>query len=250
MPTESRDWHGIVTLRWAAAVFDDERRFVEVTLTDGSSETAPDATSTPSESSRTRRLQAVVAVIGLAGILASPILGCLLGAANKENDANRRTIADQQATIDRLRAENGLLQVLAANPVVQADPGPAIGRQLRSGTLTLPFLYCADLDTNAPDWRMTNADCGNGPDVLLGQDFQGLRATAWAELVPSERASFAGCRSEGTYGGAIPYGQLQPKTLICVRTSADNVALLEVVTIDGAPTHPDKITFNVTVWTP
>ena len=221
-------------------------------MTDGSSETAPDATSTPSESSRTRRLQAIVAVIGLAGILASPILGCLLGAANKENDANRRTIADQQATIDRLRAENGLLQVLAANPVVQADPSPTIGRQLRSGTLTLPFLYCADLDTNAPDWRMTNADCGNGPDVLLGQDFQGLRASAGVglDLVPSERASFAGCRSGGTRGEAIPYSQLQPKTLICARTNAENVALLEVVTIDGAPTHPDKITFNVTVWAP
>lgn len=226
--------------------------------TDGSSEPAPRGGSTPSDSSRTRGLQAIVAAIGLAAFLVSPILGCLLLMANNENDANRRTIAEQRATIDELRDANRMLRALAANPIVQADPSPspspspATGRQLRSGTLLLPYLYCVDLDTIAVEyWRMTNADCGNGADLLLGQDYQGLRATAGTlDPAPNGRASFAGCHSGGMIGQTIPYSELISKRPICARTSANNVALLEVVSIEKGPAHPDLITFNVTVWAP
>jgi hypothetical protein len=228
------------------------RNFVEVTLTDGSSEPAPLAGSTPSESGRTRRLQAVVAVIGLAAILVIPILGYLLGVADKESDANRRTIADQQATIDRLDAENRMLRALPADPVVHAEPSPPIGRQLRSGTLILAYHSCVDLDTPAAEyWRLSDADCGHGADVLLGQGYPGLRATAGTlDPMPSGRASFAGCNDAGMVGKAILYDDLKPKTQICARTSANNVVLLEVVSIDVGPAHPDLITFNVTVWGP
>ncbi|MFG2037316.1 hypothetical protein [Dactylosporangium sp. NPDC048998] len=154
-----------------------------------------------------------------------------------------------------------MLRAQVANPVGRADPSasspdsspsPEVGKQRRSGTLTLSFLYCADLDADAPDWLVTNTDCGNGRDVLLGQDFQGLRAGKGVELavVQREQASFAGCRAEKALSAAVPYSQLQPKTLVCARTTEKNVALLEVVTIDGVPTQPEKITFNVTVWGP
>jgi type II secretory pathway pseudopilin PulG len=225
---------------------------VEVALPDGSPQPEPLAGATPSDSSRTRRLRTVVAVIGLAAVLAGAILSYLLGAANKANDANRRTIADQQATIDQLRAENRTLQGLAAKPRGQAEPSPPTGRQLRSGTLLLPYLNCVDLDTPAGEyWRLTDAGCGRSADVLLGQDYQGLRAAVGTlDPVPGGQGSFAGCSGGGMAGTAILYHQLKPKTQICARTSANNVALLEVVTIDVGPAHPDLITFSVTVWAP
>ncbi|MEV8513987.1 hypothetical protein [Dactylosporangium sp. NPDC051484] len=233
----------------------------------------PAADSTPSENRRTRSPQTVLALIALAGTLATPILGYLLGTANTESDTKQQTIADQQATIDNLRAENGLLRAQVANPVGRVDwipsspgpspsspgpspsspgPSPEVWKRHRSGTLTLPFLYCADLDSDAQDWLVTNTDCGNGRDVLLGQDFQGLRAGEGVELavVQRERASFAGCRAEKALSTAVPYSQLGPKTLVCARTTENNVALLEVVTIDGVPEQRGKVTFNVTLWGP
>jgi type II secretory pathway pseudopilin PulG len=221
----------------------------------------------PPENRRTRHLQTALALIALAGTLATPILAYRLGASNADNDAKQRTIADQQAAIDALRADNGRLRTQAANPVVRGsptpsspspspspspDPWPEVGRQWRSGTLTLPSLYCADLDSDAPDWLVTNADCGRDRDILLGQDFQGLRAGAGVVLavLPREQATPAGCHAEKSPPTAIPYSRLSPKTRVCVRTTYKNVAVLEIVTIDGDPRQPTKITFKVTVWSP
>jgi hypothetical protein len=223
-------------------------------LADGLSDPDPVALADEAPPSSTRRLRTVVAVIGPA-LLVSLILGYFLVKADQEGDANRRTIADQQATIDRLRAESGMWQVLAANPAnpaAQPAPSPTAPavRQLRSGSLVLPFLYCVDLDTPAAEnWRMTNADCGRGADLLLGQDFQGIRTTLGGlHRMFGEKVSFEDCARLGPSDQPIPYSQIFLETKICARTSEDNVALLEVVAAVMQSGHPDQITFNVTVW--
>ncbi|WP_433056590.1 hypothetical protein [Dactylosporangium sp. CS-033363] len=214
----------------------------------------------PSGTSPTPDLHRPLVLAAAAGAVASMVLAVLLGAAVWTNRGQEQTIADQQATIDSLlaRGENPVVVYTgptpagaapATSPSVGSAPAAEVGRQRRAGTLVLPFSYCADLESDAADWAMTNADCGHGRDILLGQDFQGLKAAATVAIAvaPREQATYAGCPA-GTPGGSVPYRDLLPKTFVCVRMGGGVLGILEVVTVEGVGSAPAKVTFNVTVW--
>ncbi|WP_433214939.1 hypothetical protein ACQP00_04950 [Dactylosporangium sp. CS-047395] len=210
--------------------------------------------STPSDTPPKPRLRSALVLTAAAAVLTTVVLAVLLGVVVRTNSKQQQTIADQQATIDALQAKGPIVvynQPAGPAPSASAsvEPLPQVGQQRRAGTLVLPFSYCADLESDAEDWAMTNADCGKGRDILLGQDFQGLKAAASVAIAvaPREQATYAGCPA-GTPGGSVPYSDLKPKTFVCVRPGGGVVAILEVVTVEGGPTAPAKVTFNVTVW--
>lgn len=69
-----------------------------------------------------------------------------------------------------------------------------------------------------------------------------------AILAPAETPTFAVCEAATDYRSSVRWFDIPAGTRLCVRTSEGNLALVEIVNIDGYPDTMGSVTIDVVVW--
>ncbi|MFI6079116.1 hypothetical protein ACIA5C_47185 [Actinoplanes sp. NPDC051343] len=140
-------------------------------------------------------------------------------------------------------------------------PGVAasVGQVLRTGRLTLSENYCADLDTQAANWSVTESDCGtvgaiDGDGDIRNLDFEhgfyGPNNTDFAILDESTPGTFASCQGATSLSPILSDRKVVKGLRFCVRTTDHNLSLLDVVAVEHQDDQHDllSVTFQVTTW--
>ena len=136
------------------------------------------------------------------------------------------------------------------------------GTVLRQGTFTLTNGYCPDLDSGSPDWGVTNScdtdstpgdirSFGNGgidaPNPSGDSNEPSSDSNAFAPLTSGQSSSLTTCQSATGYRGSFETGQLHDGFRFCVRTTAGNIALVQVKST-RTPDTGFEVTFSAVVW--
>jgi hypothetical protein len=137
------------------------------------------------------------------------------------------------------------------------------GTVIRRGTFTLTSGYCADLDSGSSDWGVTNSCATDGtPGDIRSFGSEGIDApnpsgdsnapssnsNAFAPLTSGQSSSLATCQSATDYVGSFEPGQLHDGFRFCVRTTAGNIALVQVKSTRTPPNGELEVTFAAVVW--
>jgi hypothetical protein len=140
---------------------------------------------------------------------------------------------------------------------IKNPPAPASkGMVLKEGPFTLTDSYCVDLDSGSPNWGVTNicptdsspSDIRNdGTGTGIDAPNSNTTSNAFAPLTSSQSSSFTTCQSATDYVGLFNEDQLHDGLRFCVRTTAGNIALVQIKSM-SSPDGNSKITFAAIVW--
>lgn len=156
------------------------------------------------------------------------------------------TVTAQNAGGQSTPATSTAVTVPTATP-----PAPTIRSH---GSLTLTYLYGADLDSRDRGWDVSSYDASpeiGKLDVQLSNDGLQTSDVASSDLAPvSRRPSYHDCSTTTAYSRspiAASAGQG-----VCVRTTDHRYASLLITAIHGNSNSPESmsVTMRVTVWDP
>lgn len=202
----------------------------------------------------TNTITIVSAFIGGVFAIAAAIIGADLSGAVHISGSN----PSPRITVTVTAAPTGGGTSVITNPSKPATKGTV----LRQGTFTLTNGYCADLDSGSPDWGVTNScatdgtpgdirSFGNGgidaPNPSGDSNEPSSNSNAFAPLTSGQSSSLATCQSATGYLGSFDTGQLRDGFRFCVRTTAGNIALVQVKST-RTPDTGFEVTFAAVVW--
>lgn len=229
---------------------------------------APDESREPE--SRRRGTDIKVALIGAAAtVLAALIAGALavnsgtveinVPESGASRDDLRTTITSLAQEIDELRRANEDLQAdldqardsggsTGSGSPPRTSPAPAepSGDVVNDGTnVPLTPYQFIDLDTDAPDWGVTDEDPTGDTDIGIDSSPSLYTANDAEVAVMPELPSFDDCRRATALTTGLTSDQTSPDTHLCVRTSDGAYAYVGIVQVVN---HPASVTIDITVW--
>ena len=203
----------------------------------------------------TNTVTIVSAFIGGAFTIAAAIIGADLSGAVHISGSE----PSPRITVTVTAAPTGDGTSVITNPSKPATKGTI----LRQGTFTLTNGYCADLDSRSSDWGVTNScatdgtpgdirSFGNGgidaPNPSGNSNEPSSNANAFAPLTSGQSSSLATCQSATDYLGSFEANQLHHGFRFCVRTTAGNIALVQIKSTRTPPDADLEVTFAAVVW--
>ncbi|MET8144566.1 hypothetical protein ABZU32_30025 [Sphaerisporangium sp. NPDC005288] len=125
------------------------------------------------------------------------------------------------------------------------------GQILHEGNLTLTAGYCADLDSDAPNWLVDDSCSSNAHDLRLEEGSGNLTAYAYSmDMVfapANTAASVETCASLTAYFKYVIGSSLKKRPKLCVRTSGHRYSWVEITGVRGDQ-NPRSVDLHVITY--
>ncbi|WP_431879203.1 hypothetical protein [Micromonospora marina] len=127
-----------------------------------------------------------------------------------------------------------------------------VRRSTGGDLLTLSESYSANLDSEQPDWGVSDSNPFGEQDLLFRAGGVGdILVESQSEMaLMSQEPSYESCRATTGYGARIGLGEARAGLMLCVKTSERRLASVVVVKRSSQRLPNEKVQLRVTVWDP